>query len=127
MVISLEEAIGIMKKWKDECSHIVVTAESPLRAIIHGQRSDVRWSMSQDLKVSRVTQPADTGGSKKAIVEFEGPTGNLAVSLGGCRFVYADPREATSDVREDAEMMSVSSLSVFFPYDEGFIFYEMRE
>jgi hypothetical protein len=128
MIISLEEALGILTKWKDESAHIVVAAESPLRPAHRGtQGSDVRWSMSQDLKVSRVTQPTDTGGSKTAIVEFEGPTGNLSVSLSRCRFVYEDPREASSDVREEAEMMSVSALSVFFSYDEGFIFYEMRE
>src|SRR5437660_12913846 len=103
MVISLEEAIGILKKWKDESAHIVVTAESHLQQRVSGmQGRDVRWAMSQDVKVSRVTQPTDRGGSKKAIVEFEGPTGNLSISLGRCRFVYEDPREASSDVREEA-------------------------
>jgi hypothetical protein len=128
MVTSLEEAIAILKKWKDESAHIVVAAESPSRRTFRGmQERGVRWAMIQDVKVSRVTPPAEGGGSKEGIVEFEGPSGNLSVSLGRCRFVYEDPREASFDVREEADKTTVSALSVLFPYDESFIFYEMRE
>jgi hypothetical protein len=128
MVISLEESIAILKKWEDESAHILVTAESPFRQTLRGiQGRDVRWAMSQEVKVARVTTTPDTGGSKKVVVEFEGPTGNLSVSIARCRFVYEDPREASSDVREEAETLTLSALSVFFPYDEGFLFYEMRE
>src|SRR5215469_9563263 len=35
LVISQEEAIALLKKWKDESAHIVVTAESPLRQTLH--------------------------------------------------------------------------------------------
>ena len=128
MVISQEEAIAILKKWKDESAHIVVTAESPLRQTPpEMQGREVRWGMTQNVKVSGITAPTDKGRPRGAIVEFEGPTGNLSISLGRCRFVYEEPREASSDVREEAEATSVSALSVFFPYDECFILYEMRE
>jgi len=128
VVISQEEAIAILKKWKDEFAHIVVVAQGPLRQTPSGmQGSEVRWGMTQNVKVSGITAPTDKGGPSGAIVEFEGPTGNLSISLDRCRFIYEDPREASSDVREEAEAASVSALSVFFPYDECFILYEMRE
>jgi hypothetical protein len=34
--------------------------------------------------------------------------------------------EAPAEMREAAEAETVSSLSIFFPYDEGFLFYELR-
>ena len=128
MVISQEEAIAILKKWKDESAHIVATAESPFWQTARGlQGRDVRWAMTQNVKVSGIAEPTDKGGPRGPVVDFEGPTGNLSISLGRCRFVYEEPREASSDVREEAEAASVSALSVFFPYDECFILYEMRE
>ena len=83
--------------------------------------------MNQHVKVLRVLAPPATGESKKAIVEFEGPSGTLSISLCGCRFVYEEPREAGSDVRDQAETSTVSALSLFFPSDEWFTFYETRE
>ena len=46
---------------------------------------------------------------------------------GGCAFVYEEPREAQSDIREDAEFTTLSALSIFFPSNEAFLAYELRE
>jgi hypothetical protein len=128
MVISLEDAIAILRKWKDESAHIFVSAESPLRPTSREKKAGaVRWTMNQHVKVLRVLAPPAIGESNKAIVEFEGPSGTLGISLGGCRFVYEEPREASSDVRDEAETSTVSALSLFFSSDESFTFYEMRE
>src|SRR5271165_982096 len=123
MVISLEDAVAILNKWKEESAHIFVAAESPFRRGIHGH--GVRWVMNQSVKVSRVSSFADTSGSKQGIVEFEGPAGHLLLSIASCRFVYGDPREAGPEIRKEAESVTVSTLSVFFPSDEGFLFYEL--
>jgi hypothetical protein len=127
MVISLEDAIAIFKKWEDDSAHILVFAESPFRhALREIEGKDLTWEMSQHVKVSRVTTSLGGRGSKKAIVEFEGRTGNLSVSIGRCHFEYQDPREAEPDIREEAKDITVSGLFVFFPYKESFHFYELR-
>jgi hypothetical protein len=48
-------------------------------------------------------------------------------SIGLCTFVYEEPREAKPVVRAEAESTTVSALSVFFPSNEVFVFYELRE
>ena len=127
MTISLEDAIGIFQKWKDDSAHILVFAESPYRPAHRDmERTGLTWEMRQHVTVSRVTTSSGRGGSKNAIVEFEGRTGNLSVSIGRCHFEYHDPREADSDIREEAEDIAVSGLFVFFPYKEGFQCYELR-
>jgi hypothetical protein len=128
MVISVEDAIAIFEKWKDDSAHILVFAESPYRHVPRDiERKGLTWEMSQHFKVSRVTTSLGGGGSKKAIVEFEGRTGNLSFSIGRrCRFEYQDPREADCDIRKEAEDIAVSGLFVFFPYKEGFHCYELR-
>ena len=126
MVISLEDAVAILNKWKEESAHIFVAAESPFRQTLRGIHGHgVRWVMNQSVKVSRVSSFADTSGSKQGIVEFEGPAGHLSLSIASCRFVYGDPREARPEIRKEAESVTVSTLSVFFPSEEGFLFYEL--
>jgi len=126
MDIPRKDALAILGKWKEESAPIAVIAEGPFRQgpvdqseslrAIHG--CGVRWTMRQDLKVSQVTEHA---------VVFEGPTGHLALTLGDCRITYQEPREASSEIREEAESETVSRLSIFFPDDEAFLLYEMRE
>ena len=36
MVISLDEAVAILSKWKDESADILVAAESPFRQTLRG-------------------------------------------------------------------------------------------
>jgi hypothetical protein len=60
-------------------------------------------------------------------VVLEAPAGNLSLSIGLCTFVYEEPKEAKSVVRAEAESTTVSALSVFFPSNEVFVFYELRE
>jgi len=63
--------------------------------------------MSQSVIVSRV----ETEGR---FVEFEGPTGNLWLSLKRCRgFFYEDYRNATVKMREAAEELTLAAHSSF--------------
>ena len=67
-------------------------------------------------------------GKKAGTVVLEAPAGNLSLSIGLCTFVYEEePREAKPVVRAEAEAATVSALSVFFPSNEVFVFYELRE
>ena len=126
MVISLEDAVAILRKWKDESANILVVAESPFRQTLRGiEGLGVRWAMGQHVRVSQVLFSAE---DSEGIVEFEGPAGNvLSLVIGHCRIVYGDPREASPENRAEAEAMTLSALSIFFPDEEGFHFYELRE
>ena len=66
-------------------------------------------------------------GKKAGTGMLQAPTGNLSLSIGLCTFVYEEPREAKLVVRAEAESTTVSALSVFFPSNEVFVFYELRE
>ena len=128
MVISLEDALAILRKWKDESTNILVVAESPFRQTLRGiEGLGVRWAMGQHIRVSQVLFSAEERTSE-GIVEFEGPAGNcLSLAIGHCRIVYGDPREASPENIAEAEATTVSALSILFPDEEGFHFYELRE
>ena len=128
MVISLEDAVAILNKWKDESTNILVVAESPFRQTLRGiDGLGVRWALGQHVRVSQVSFSAEDKTSK-GIVEFEGHGGNfLSLAIGHCRIVYGDPREAPLENRNEAEATTVSALSIFFPDEEGFHFYELRQ
>src|SRR5215469_6484127 len=128
MVISLEEAVGILNKGKDESADILVVAESPFRQTLRGiDGQGVRWAMRQRVKVSRVWFSAESRPIRQAIIDFEGPAGNLCMLLTDCFIIYGDPREAAPQDREEAETATVSALCIYLPEEEGFHFYELRE
>ena len=128
MVISLDDALAILRKWKDESTNVLVVAESPFRQTLRGiEGLGVRWAMGQHVRVSKVLSSVG-GRTSKGIVEFEGHAGNfLSLAIGRSRIVYGDPREASPENRTEAEATTVSALSIFFPDEEGFHFYELRE
>ena len=78
-------------------------------------------------KVSHVTLSAGAKGPKAGIVVFDGGSDNLSLSVGGCAFVYEEPQEAQPVIRGDAEFTTLSALSIFFPSNEAFVAYELRE
>jgi len=51
----------------------------------------------------------------------------LSLSVAGCAFVYEEPHEAQPVVRGEAEFTTLSALSIFFPSNEAFVAYELRE
>jgi hypothetical protein len=127
MVISLDDALAILNKWKDESANILVAAESPFRQTLRGiDGQGVRWAMRQQVKVSQIMFSAESRPVRRAIVDFEGPAGNLSLLLYDCFIIYGDPREATPEAREEAEATTVSALCIFLPSEEGFHFYELR-
>jgi hypothetical protein len=122
MIISLEETVALLNKWKEESALLAVAGESPFRDMLRGiEDAGVRWTMSQSVRVSRIE-------TEQRFVEFEGPAGNLSLSLKSCRrFVYEDHRNAPPDQRETAEALTLSALSIFFASGGAFLVYEMRQ
>ena len=128
MVVTLEDAFTILKKWRDESAPILIVAESPFRQHFRGiHEPDIDWSVGMRGKVSQVTFSPGARGHKTGIVIFDGGSGNLSLSVGGCAFLYEEPHEAQPVVRGEAEFTTISALSIFFPSNEAFVAYELRE
>jgi hypothetical protein len=87
----------------------------------------VDWSLGMQGKITEATIDASMKGRKSARVVLATTSGNLSLNIGICAFVYEEPREAKPDVRAEAESATISALSVFFPSNEVFVFYELRE
>ena len=128
MVVTLEDAFSILKKWRDESAPVLIVAESPFRQHFRGiHEPGVDWCVGMRGKVSQVTFSPGEKGPKAGIVVFDGGSGNLSLSVGGCSFVYEEPYEAQPVVRGEAEFTTISALSIFFPSNEAFVAYELRE
>ena len=54
MVVSLEEAITILSKWKDDSATILVAAESPFRLHLRGIHDPgVNWTLLRNISAGR--------------------------------------------------------------------------
>ena len=123
MMISLEDALAMFNKWKEESVDIVVVAESPFRQSPSGT-DRLRWEMSQRVRVCRVAFHERT---RQGIVELVGLSGNLSLAMASCHFSYEDPREAPLNFREEAETLTVAALGVLYPNADAFFFHELAE
>ena len=128
MVPSLSDAVAIFSKWKEDSAEVLVVSESPFQQSRRGvvERS-IDWALGMQGKITEVRIDESIKGAKAAMVVLEATGGHLSLSIGHCAFVYEEPREAKPDVRAEAESATLSALSVFFPSNEVFVFYELRE
>src|SRR6202140_1367377 len=120
MVLGLEDAVTVLNKWKDDSAQILVVSESPFQQSRRGTlEQSIDWAIGLHGKVSKVSVNPDTKGKKAGTVVFETPGGTLSLSIGGCSFVYEEPREAKQVGREEAESTTLAALSASFPANEG--------
>ena len=125
--MSLEEAVAIFSKWKDDSAQILAVSESPFEQSRQGiLDKNIDWAMGLRGKVAKVSVDRNMSGKKAWTVVLEAPGGTLSLSIGHCSFVYEEPKEAKPVVREESESTTVSALSVFFPSNEVFVFYQLR-
>ena len=128
MVLSLADAVAIFNKWKEDSAEILVVIESPFQQSRRGVlEQSIDWALGLQGQMSEASIDPIKKGKKAGTVMLQAPTGNLSLSIGLCTFVYEEPKEAKPVVRADAESTTVSALSVFFPSNEVFVFYELRE
>jgi hypothetical protein len=128
MLSSLEEALAILNKWKDESTPVFVVGQNSsrwgLRSIHEG---GVDWNIGLRGKVSQVSAPHGTMSPKAGMVVFEGLAGNLSLSMDGCAFSYDQPCEGPPLFRGEDQITAVSCLFIFFPSNEAFVVYELQE
>jgi hypothetical protein len=75
LVISLDDALAILRNWKDESTNILVVPESPFRQTLRGiEGLGVRWAMGQHGRVSQVLSSVEERTSK-GIVNSRGTPG----------------------------------------------------
>jgi len=126
--LSLEEAVAILNKWKDESAPVLVLGQNSsrwgLRSIHEG---GVEWNIGLRGKVSQVSLSQGTISSTAGTILFEGPGGNLSLSMDACGFSYDEPCEGPPFLRGETQITPVSCLFVFFPSNEAFVVYELRE
>jgi len=128
MVPALADAVAIFSKWKEDSAEVLVVSESPFQQSRRGVvEESIDWTLGMQGKITEVSIDTSIKGKKAARVVLQATGRSLSLSIGHCAFVYEEPREAKPDVRAEAELATVSALSVFFPSNEVFVFYELRE
>ena len=128
MLLSLEEAVVILNKWKDASAPVFVLGQNSsklgLRNIDEG---GVEWNVGLRGKVSQVSLSQGTISPKAATIRFEGAGGNLSLSMDTCAFSYDEHCEGPPFLREQTQIEPVSCLFIFFPSNEAFVVYELQE
>ena len=127
MLLSLEDAVGILEKWKEESAAVVVLGQNTfrwgLRSIHEG---GVDWNIALRGQVSEVSTSSDKGSLTARTVLFKGTTGNLSLSLDNCMFSYDENREGPPFLEGEARIEDASCLSIFFPSNETFVVYQLQ-
>jgi len=128
MYLSEEEALAILKKWEDEFVPVFVVGQNSSRwGLRNIHEGGIDWNVGLRGRVSDVSVPQSTMSSKAVMVAFKGVAGDLSLSMDGCAFSYDQTCEGSLSLREEAEITSVSCLFIFFPSNEMFVVYELRE
>ena len=66
MVLSLEDAVTILSKWKDDSAHILVVCERPFQQSRRGiLEQGIDWTIGLQGKVSKVSVNRAAKGEKK--------------------------------------------------------------
>ena len=128
MLLSLEDAITILNKWKDESASVLVLGQNSFR---HGLRSvhegAVDWNIGLRGTVSQVSVCQGAISSKAGRVVFDSPGGNLSLSMDSCAFSYDTPCEKPPFLKSDDQSRTLSCLFIYFPTNEAFVVYELQE
>ena len=128
LLLSLEGAITILNKWKDESASVLVLGQNSFR---HGLRSvhegAVDWNIGLRGTVSQVSVCQGAVSSKAGRVVFESPAGNLSLSMDSCVFSYDTNCERPPFLKSYDGANILSCLFIFFPSNEAFVVYELQE
>lgn len=128
MLLSLEDALTILNKWKDESVSVLVLGQNSFRQGIRSvQEGGVDWNTGLRGTVSQVSVCQGAISSKAGRVVFESPAGNLSLSMDSCVFSYDVLCERPPFLKSDDRSKLLSCLFIFFPTNETFVVYELQE
>ena len=127
MYLSLEEALPILKKWRDDSASVFVIGQNSSRWGLRGiHEGGVDWNIGLRGRVSEVSVSEGTMSSKAGTVMFKGRAGSLSLSMDGCAFSYDERYEGPPFFPGEAQITAVSCLFIFFPSNEAFVVYELQ-
>lgn len=128
LLLSLEDALTILNKWKDESVPVLVLGQNSFRQGLRTvQEGGVDWNTGLRGTVSQVSVCQGTISSKAGRVVFESPAGNLSLSIDSCVFSYDAACERPPFLKSDDQFKVLSCLFIFFPTNEAFVVYELKE
>ena len=128
LLLALEDAITVLNKWKDESASVLVLGQNSFRLGLRSvHEGGVDWNIGLRGTVSQVSVCQGTISSKVGRVVFESPAGNLSLSIDSCVFSYDAACERPPFLKLDDRSKVLSCLFIFFPTNEAFVAYEVKE
>ena len=126
MIVSLNEAVTILSKWKDDSAPVFIMGQRSLRAGLWAvHEGGVDWNMSLRAKVSQVSFSEGVDFSKRGIVVFEADGGEISLAMDGCAFTYEQNCDMPEFVGAEGRMSAQSCLFIFLASNETFAIYEL--
>jgi hypothetical protein len=128
LLLSLEDAVTVLNKWKDESASVLVLGQNSFRLGLRSvHEGGVDWNIGLRGTVSQVSVCQGAISSKTGRVVFESPGGNLSLSVDSCVFSYDASCENPPFLKADTGSKALSCLFIFFPTNEAFVVYELQE
>ena len=126
MIVSLDEAVTILNKWKDDSAPVFIMGQRSFRAGLWAvHEGGVDWNMSLRAKVSQVSFSEGGVLSKRGIVVFEADGGDMSLAMDECAFTYEQNYGMPEFVGAEGRMTARSSLFIFVASNETFAIYEL--
>jgi len=126
MIVSLDEAVTILNKWKDDSVPVFIIGQRSFRAGLWAvHEGGVDWNMSLRARVAQVSFSEGVVLSKRGIVVFEADGGDVSLTMDGCAFAYEQDCGMPEFVGAEGRMTARSSLFIFLASNETFAIYEL--
>jgi hypothetical protein len=126
MIVSLDEAVSILNKWKDDSAPVFIMGQRSFRAGLWAvHEGGVDWNMSLRAKVSQVSFSEGVDFTKRGIVVFEADGGEMSLAMDGCAFTYEQNCDMPEFVEAEGRLGARSSLFIFLASNETFAIYEL--
>jgi hypothetical protein len=126
MIVSPDEAVTILNKWKDDSAPVFIMGQRSSRAGLWAvHEGGVDWNMSLRAKVSHVSVSEGVDFSKRGIVVFEADGGEMSLAMDECAFTYEQNCGMPEFVGAEGRMTARSCLFIFLASNETFAIYEL--
>jgi hypothetical protein len=126
MIVSLDEAVTILNKWKEDSAPVFIMGQRSFRAglwAVHEGGAD--WNMTLRAKVSQVSFHEGVDVAKRGIVMFEAEGGDMSLAMDECAFTYDQNSSMPEFVGAEGRMRAKSCLFVYLATNETFAIYEL--